>query len=203
MDLWPLDYEGGSLDAGGGTAGRGGVQSRTANARTQSRPLPILPGACHAAGSGPANERPTNDQWHDHHAGRSCHLPATTWSGWPDLNRRPLRPETSRQCSPGPAPGRVDRHPPAVCGEFEDDTRIAATLTGQNAVQTVVRRDRHMACPLGAYEDRAAEAEQIGQAARYRSLCVQGGWYGSWGMYVRHCWGVRSLVAVVQIRLMA
>ena len=93
MNLRPLDYEGGSLNAGEATTGRGSVQSRTANAPTQSRPLPILPGACHAAGSGPANERPTNDQWHDHHAGRSCHLPATTWSGWPDLNRRPLRPE--------------------------------------------------------------------------------------------------------------
>jgi transposase InsO family protein len=36
---------------------------------------------------------PTNDQWHDRRVWRSCHLPGTSLSGWPDLNRRPLRPE--------------------------------------------------------------------------------------------------------------
>ena len=85
------------------------------------------------------------------------------------------------------------------------DTRMAATLAGQNAGPGGVRRDRCMSCPLGAYKDRAAEAAQIKirGPARCGSLCAQGGWYGSWGMYVCHCWGVSSLVATVQIRLMA
>ena len=69
MNLRPLGYEGGSLNAGEVTTGRGSVHSRTVNAPTPSRSLPILPGACQAAGSGPANERPTNDQWHDHRVG--------------------------------------------------------------------------------------------------------------------------------------
>jgi hypothetical protein len=46
-------------------------------------------------GSCLANEWPTNDQWHDRRTWRSCHLPGTSLSGWPDLNRRPLRPEYS------------------------------------------------------------------------------------------------------------
>src|SRR6266536_964781 len=40
-----------------------------------------------------ANESPTNDQRPDRRTGRSGRLPGTCWSGWPDLNRRPLRPE--------------------------------------------------------------------------------------------------------------
>ena len=43
-----------------------------------------------------ANEWPTSDQWHDRRAWRSCHLPGTSLSGWPDLNRRPHRPRTKR-----------------------------------------------------------------------------------------------------------
>ncbi len=57
--------------------------------------LAVLLGSCRVPGSSLANEWPTNDQCHDRHAWRSWHLAGNSLSGWPDLNRRPLRPELS------------------------------------------------------------------------------------------------------------
>ena len=76
-------------------SGRGAVQLVRADAVPRWHSLPILLAACRAPGSCLANEWPTNDQRHDRRAWRSCHLPGTSLSGWPDLNRRPLRPEPS------------------------------------------------------------------------------------------------------------
>jgi hypothetical protein len=76
------------------------VQSAKANVPPRWHSLPILPVACRAQRSCLANEWPTNDQWHDRRTWRSCHLPGTSLSGWPDLNRRPLRPEYSQLILP-------------------------------------------------------------------------------------------------------
>jgi hypothetical protein len=62
--------------------------------------LPILPVASRAQRSCLANGWPTNDQWRDRRAWRSRHLPGPSLSGWPDLNRRPLRPEYSQLILP-------------------------------------------------------------------------------------------------------
>ena len=69
------------------------VQPARADVLPRWHSLPMLPVACRTQRSDLANGWPTNDQRHDRRAWRSCHLPGTSLSGWPDLNRRPLRPE--------------------------------------------------------------------------------------------------------------
>ena len=96
--LTPSIRRRGSITAGLAAGGecRQPVQPAKADVPPQWHSLPILPVACRAQSSCLANEWPTNDQWHDRRAWRSCHLPGTSLSGWPDLNRRPLRPERRR-----------------------------------------------------------------------------------------------------------
>jgi hypothetical protein len=51
----------------------------------------------------------------------------------------------------------------------------------------------------GKNEARLARTTLPCGVRRQRRYCVQEGWYGSWGMYARHCLGVR-FPAVAQIR---
>jgi hypothetical protein len=95
----PIMTQSGDITGG---AGREAVQPVKADVSPRWHSLPIVPVAGRAQRSCLANEWPTRDKWHDRRTWRSCHLPGTSLSGWPDLNRRPLRPE-----------GRT-RHRPAV-----------------------------------------------------------------------------------------
>ena len=79
--------------------GREPVQPAKADVPPRWHFLPILPVACRAQRSCLANEWPTNDQWHDRRTWRSCHLPGTSLSGWPDLTGGLFVPKPSSQTS--------------------------------------------------------------------------------------------------------
>ncbi len=72
------------------------VQLDRLTAGLQCRSVPAARGLCGTARPNPADKPRTNDQRSDRRTGRSGRLPGTFWSGWPDLNRRPLRPEARR-----------------------------------------------------------------------------------------------------------
>ena len=71
------------------------ARDKTAKVKVASQVQPVLPSGLSGTPFVPVEFTGLTVTPYVNQAGRLAYSPGITWSGWPDLNRRPLRPERS------------------------------------------------------------------------------------------------------------